>query len=62
MGGGRPSVEPVAFTERPDGRLAVTVDQLVRSRDGAVLDSGTVLHVYAFDDAGLIRAMEIEPA
>jgi hypothetical protein len=57
-----PSVEPRAFTERDDGRLAATVAQVIRDRDGTVVDEATVLHVYAFDAAGLVTAMEIEPA
>jgi nuclear transport factor 2 (NTF2) superfamily protein len=56
-----PNVEPVAFTERGDGRTAVTVAQTVRSLDGALLAEGTVIHTYTFDAAtGLIAAMEIE--
>jgi ketosteroid isomerase-like protein len=54
-----PSVEPVAFTVRPDGRLAVEVDQLVRGSDGAVLAEGRVVHVYTFRD-GLIARMDAE--
>jgi hypothetical protein len=54
-----PSVEPLAFADRDDDHIAVTVAQTVRSLDGDLLDEGTVLHVYAF--AGdLVTAMEIE--
>jgi hypothetical protein len=56
-----PSVEPVAFTERADGRLAVDVAQVARALDGELLGEGRVVHVYAFDDAtGLVTRMDIE--
>jgi ketosteroid isomerase-like protein len=51
-----PSVEPVALNVRPDGRVAVAVDQAVR---GAVLAEGRVVHVYTFRD-GLIARMDVE--
>ena len=54
-----PSVEPVAFNVRPDGRVAVEVDQVVRGSDGAVLAEGRVVHVYTFRD-GLIARMDVE--
>jgi hypothetical protein len=54
-----PSVEPVAFNVRPDGRIAVEVDQVVRGSDGAVLAEGRVVHVYTFCD-GLIARMDVE--
>ena len=54
-----PSVEPVAFYVRPDGRVAVEVDQLVRGSDGAVLAKGRVVHVYTFRDR-LIARMDVE--
>jgi nuclear transport factor 2 (NTF2) superfamily protein len=58
-----PRVEPVAFAQGDDGRVAVTVAQTVRSLDGALLAEGTVTHTYAFDDAtGLVTAMEIGEA
>jgi hypothetical protein len=53
------SVEPVALNVRPDGTVAVEVDQLVRGSDGAVLEEGRVVHVYSFRD-GLIARMDIE--
>jgi hypothetical protein len=54
-----PSVEPVAFNVRPDGRVAVEVDQVVRGIDGAVLAQRRVVHVYGFRD-GLIARMDVE--
>jgi hypothetical protein len=54
-----PHVRPVGFALRPDGRVAVTVHQVVRSLAGEVLVDQTVRHVYAF--AGdLVRRMDIE--
>jgi hypothetical protein len=49
-------VEPVAFNVRPDGRVAVEVDWVVRGSDGAVLAEG---RVYSFRD-GLIARMDVE--
>ena len=54
-----PQVEPLAVTERADGRLAVTVRQVVRSADGQLLSDAEVAHVYRLDD-GLIRRMDVE--
>ena len=54
-----PSVEPVAFNVRPDGRVAVEVDQVVRGSDGAVIGEGRVVHVYTVRD-GLIARMDVE--
>jgi ketosteroid isomerase-like protein len=55
-----PRVEPRAFTVEADGRVAVTVHQVVRDRVGAVLKEATVQHVYVFD-RDLIASMEIRP-
>jgi hypothetical protein len=54
-----PRVEPVLVTEQADGRLAVTVRQVVRSTDGQLLGDSEVVHVYQLDD-GLIRRMDVE--
>jgi nuclear transport factor 2 (NTF2) superfamily protein len=54
-----PTVEPEAIAALDDGRVAVTVRQVVRSLEGAVVAEGTVIHTYAFDEAGLVRVMEI---
>jgi ketosteroid isomerase-like protein len=53
-----PRVEPRGFAVDPDGRVAVTVQQVVR--DLAGLRESVVRHVYTFRD-GLIAAMEIRP-
>jgi hypothetical protein len=54
-----PTVTPTAFAQRPDGRIAVTVRQVVRSPDGDLLSEGDVLHVYALRD-GLVERMDVE--
>lgn len=54
-----PTVEPVEITERPDATVAVPVHQVVRSRDGTLLDDGRVVHVYAFRE-DLVARMDVE--
>ena len=54
-----PRVDPVGFSARPDGTVAVEVDQAVRSIDGALLGEGRVVHVYAFRGA-LVSRMDVE--
>lgn len=53
------TVEPTGFENRPDGRLAVSVHQVVRDMDGNLLSEQDLHHVYAFHD-GLIAAMTVE--
>jgi DNA-binding transcriptional ArsR family regulator len=53
-----PRVEPEGFQREEDGRLAVTVHQVVRKLEGELLMDRMVEHVYAID-GGLIRSMEI---
>jgi hypothetical protein len=59
VGGDDPHVEPLAVTERADGRRAVTVRQVVRSAHGQLLGDGEVVHLYRLDE-GLIRRIEVE--
>jgi ketosteroid isomerase-like protein len=55
-------VEPVGFSARDDGRVAVEVHQVVKALDGSVLADQTVTHVYTFRD-GLVERMDvIDPA
>jgi hypothetical protein len=54
-----PTVVPVGFEHRSDGRISVRVQQTVRDLSGNLLVEGEVVHVYAFED-GLIKAMDIE--
>jgi ketosteroid isomerase-like protein len=53
-----PHVEPRAFTQEADGRIAVSVHQVVRDLAGTVLADQIVEHVYQLQD-GCIRRMEI---
>jgi hypothetical protein len=53
-----PTVVPVSFSRLPDGRVAVTVHQVVKNLGGSVLSEGDVQHVYTLRD-GLVSRMEI---
>ena len=46
-------IEPRGFADAGDGRVAVTVHQLVRALDATVLADRDITHVYSFRD-GLI--------
>jgi hypothetical protein len=54
-----PNVEPVGFTERQNGSLAVEVHQIVKELNGTLIFDGTVKHIYTFEH-GLIKTMDIE--
>jgi len=54
-----PTVEPVAITERSDGKVEVEVDQLVKDLEGNILFDGKVKHVYIISD-DLLQQMDIE--
>ena len=54
-----PTVVPVGFEHRSDGRISVRVQQTVRDLSGNLLVEVEVVHVYAFED-GSIKAMDIE--
>jgi ketosteroid isomerase-like protein len=54
-----PSVEPLGVVERSDGAVAVTLRQVVRSREGRLLSDDHVLHVYRLED-GLIARMDVK--
>ena len=51
-------VEPLAFTPKADGRIAVKVHQIVHDKSGQLVGDQIVDHVYAFRD-GQIASMEI---
>ncbi|MFC0506612.1 nuclear transport factor 2 family protein [Micromonospora costi] len=53
-----PRVEPTAFGVDADGRVAVTVHQVVRDSEGAILVDHTVTHLYRFAGT-LVAEMEI---
>jgi len=54
-----PKVEPASIKERPDGKIEVEVDQLVKDMDGNILFDGKVNHVYGIKD-DLILVMDVE--
>lgn len=56
-----PHVDPLVFTERPDGTIEVDVHQVVKENSGALLFDGMVKHVYTIVE-GLIKRMDIEKA
>ena len=49
----------MAITERPDGRIAVDVHQIVRSLDGEPIADNRVIHAYTFRDWLVVR-MDVE--
>ncbi len=53
-----PHVEPLAITEEVEGKVRVTVHQLVKSLQGEVLSDSEVLHVFTMN-TGLIAAMDL---
>ena len=54
-----PIVNPVAITERPDGKVEVLVNQLVKDLSGNILFDGIVKHVYVIEN-DLLQHMDIE--
>jgi hypothetical protein len=52
------SVEPLGTRTLDDGRVDVTVHQMVRSLEGAVLADEQVSHLYTFE-GDVIRRMDI---
>lgn len=54
-----PHVEPVAYKEREDGNLEITVHQQVKDLQGNMLFDGTVKHIYTLQD-NLLSRMDIE--
>ena len=53
-----PHVDPTGFKDESDGRIAVSVHQVVRELSGKLLMDRMVEHVYSLKD-GLISSMEI---
>ena len=53
-----PKVEPVMIIDREDGKVEVTVDQLVKDLGGNILFDGQTVHVFTFKDE-LIQRMDI---
>jgi hypothetical protein len=55
-----PRVRPLAVRVRDDDRVEVRVHQVVNDLNGDLIGQGEVLHVYEFEDRGLVMRMEIE--
>ena len=53
-----PQVDPLGFTDLPDGVCVVRVDQTVRTLDGTLLSRGELDHEYRIRD-GLIVRMDV---
>src|SRR5678816_2895975 len=47
-------VEPVKFTQEDDGRINVTVHQVVHDKQGNLLNDQMIHHIYTIED-GLVR-------
>jgi len=56
-----PHLEPSGYAVDAEGRVVVDVEQVVRDRDGTLLFSGRVQHVYTLRD-GLIARMDVREA
>jgi len=54
-----PHVEPVGLSKKEDGRIDLTVRQVVYDISGNLLIDQIIHHVYTFED-GLIKEMEIQ--
>ena len=54
-----PHVEPTGYELLPDGRIAVTVHQVVHELDGMLLMDTVLRHIYRLR-GGLIEHMEIQ--
>lgn len=54
------NVEPQSFRTEDDGRIVVTVHQVVHDLSGKLLSDSMVEHVYTIEN-GLIRKMDIRP-
>jgi ketosteroid isomerase-like protein len=53
-----PRVEPQGFTAEEDGRIAVSIHQVVHDKGGKLVVDQMIHHVYEIRD-GLIQSMEI---
>ena len=54
-----PNVEPVDFKMEDDGRINITVRQVVRDMQGQLLVDELIHHIYTIEN-GLVRTMEIK--
>lgn len=53
-----PHVEPLSITRQADGKIHVTVHQVVRDKAGALLADQNVEHIYQIEN-GLVQRMDI---
>jgi hypothetical protein len=54
-----PHVQPIGFNKNEDGRIDLTVHQVVHDIQGNLLVDQIIHHIYTFEE-GLIKAMEIQ--
>jgi hypothetical protein len=54
-----PTVEPISVNDRPDGKIEVEVDQLIKDMEGNTLFHGNVKHIYVIKD-NLITHMDVQ--
>lgn len=54
-----PKVVPTGMYERPDGKMEVTVHQVVKDLKGELIFDGVVKHIYTIQDK-MLRKMDIE--
>jgi|SRR5687767_9189407 len=54
-----PHVDPINFAKEEDGRINVTVHQVVHDKEGKLLIDQIVYHLYTIEN-DLIRTMEIK--
>ena len=54
-----PNVEPTELADRADGKVEVTVHQLVKSLNGEILSDSEVGHVFTISN-GLIEGMDLK--
>jgi|SRR5215211_3292768 len=53
-----PHVEPLSITRRADGKIHVTVHQVIQDKAGALVADQQVTHVYVIEN-GLVQRMDI---
>ena len=54
-----PHVEPIGLNQEGNGKLKLTVHQVVHDIEGNLLVDQIIHHIYTFEE-GLIKAMEIQ--
>jgi hypothetical protein len=54
------NVEPLIYTSRADGTIAVLIRRVVRDLDGRLLDETRAVHVHLLRDDPIAR-MDVEP-